>query len=500
MRYYFLILLISSWLGLLLPPILVKAVENPQNFFPSQELPDFWPPAQELVQEQINLIANIEQVLVSPDPNQVRLVRGQIFLHTFAVDRLLKRYYQIPSVLCGVIPGEFDNVPPIGSLDENQVKAYCALYASTQKLDSIRPILDRRLAMLDQVAEVVEPLPLVTGEIRRDRILGIPRIERGDLSVPATPRLSPLPDLPPAPPPLIGRTAKQPIANYEPPFPPAIAPPGQAATPLLAAQKFLTQARRFFPSGTEFIEPDRVANINQLNAYNIYPATLQPYRQFLTLPNTGVAQILPAEFYRQDPNLLRNRLIPTPAEIINFPTLFNPINRFTPRLKLQINNDNFQLVNQSLDYGFLVNLGNLPIENIDTTLTRFPNQTEKFFLDYRPPNQLEALQVDRRRFLTGKQQDFGLSQPILTESPVVLNHTYLLRTIQFELPDFIITGEPLTNNQQRNLNLFLETPSIDLLIAFQPVYRRLDGSYIVLWRIIKQFPNPEIKDLEKYIR
>ena len=123
MRYYYLIISLFSWLGLLLPPIAVKAVENPPNFFPSQELPDFWPPAQELVQEQINLIAAIEQALVSPDPNRVRLVRGQIFLHTFAVDRLLKKYYRIPSVLCSVIPGEFDNVPPVGSLNENQFKA-----------------------------------------------------------------------------------------------------------------------------------------------------------------------------------------------------------------------------------------------------------------------------------------------------------------------------------------------------------------------------------------
>ncbi|HEY9853138.1 MAG TPA: hypothetical protein V6D28_26945 [Leptolyngbyaceae cyanobacterium] len=500
MRYYFLILSLFSWLGLLLPPTVVKAVENPSNFFPSQELPDFWPPAQELVQDQINLIAAIEQALVSADPNRVRLVRGQILLHTFAVDRLLKRYYQIPSVLCGVIPGEFDSVPPVGSLDENQVKAYCNLFASTQKLDSLRPILDRRLAMLGGIAEVVEPLPLVTGEIRRDRILGIPRIERGDLSVPATPRLSPLPDLPPAPPPIIGRTAKQPIANYQPPFPPAIATPVQATTPLLAAKAFLNQARRFFPNGTEFTEPDRLANINQFNNYSIYPINAQPYRQFLSLPNTGIAQILPSEFYRPEQNILRNRLIQNFAQSIDFPPLFNPVNEFVPRLELQINNDNFQLANRELNYGFLVDLGNFPIQDIDRTLDNFVTPTQSFFLEYLPPTQLEALQVDRRKFITGKQQNFGLPQPILTEAPVVLNHTYLLRTIQFKLPDFILTGEPLTNNQQRNLNLFLETPSIDLLIAFQPVYRRLDGSYIVLWRIIKQFPDPQIKDLEKYVR
>jgi hypothetical protein len=36
-------------------------------------------------------------------------------------------------------------------------------------------------------------------------------------------------------------------------------------------------------------------------------------------------------------------------------------------------------------------------------------------------------------------------------------------------------------------------------VAFRPVNRRPDGSYTVLWRVLNQFPDPQIEDLEKYV-
>ena len=487
-------------------PIIAKAAEDSSNFFQPIELPDFWPPAQEIVQEQINLIPRIEQAFVSPDPNQVRLVRGQLLLHLFAVERLLKRYYQQPNFLCEpIIASGLNRLPPIGSLNSEQVQTYCTIYASTEKLASLRPIIDHRLTMLDQVAEVVEPLPLVTGEIRRDPISGIPTILRGDLSVPATPRLSPLPNIPTIEQPLIGRITKQPIANYVAPISPAIASPPQANTPLLIAKELLAQARQLFPRGTEFTEPNSVTLINESYPYSFDPADTLPsvllpaYSQLLALPNTGIARIFPAEFYNLAPNKLRNRLIPADAQQLDFPPLFKPINNFTPRLPIQLADGSFQLSQRELDYGFMVDLGDLPLENIPQSVSESPTATPKFFFNYRPPNKLEALQIERRRFLTGKQQNIGLNEPIFTEAKAALNHTYLLRTIQFKLPEFIVTGEPINRRQRSILDILLETPSIDLVIAFRPIYQRLDGSYIVLWRIVKQFPDPKIQDLEKYV-
>ncbi|MCL1466975.1 hypothetical protein [Argonema galeatum] len=488
MRYYFSLLLM---LGLLSQPLQVLAIEDPSTIYQPSEPQDFWPPAQQLVQKQIYLIAEIERAIVSPDPNQVRSVRGQLFLYTSSVDRLLKDYYQFPNILCApTATATFDDLPAVGSLSAEQVRVYCFLYNSTQKLDSLRPVLDHRLVMLDGVGEFVSS--------RRDPILGIP-IVRGDISVPPTPRLSPLPDLPPAEPTLIGRTGKNAIADYVPPFPPAIVPPVQVNTTLLTAKTLLAQAQRNFPRGTEFIVPDEVSLSDPNNPYALYRAEVEPYNQFLTIPNTGITRILNAEFYRQNRDKLRNRLLPTTAERFSFPPLFKPFDGFTPRLEIQIADNNFQIVQPELNYGFLVDLGDIPLENIDYSLTDVSVFTQQFFLTYQPPNELEPLQADRRRFITGKQQNFGLSESILTEAPAVLNHTYLVRTIQFQLPEILLNGDRISRSQRRNLNALLQTPSIDLLIAFRPVYRRQDGSYTVLWRVIKQFPDPQIQGLEKYI-
>lgn len=50
-----------------------------------------------------------------------------------------------------------------------------------------------------------------------------------------------------------------------------------------------------------------------------------------------------------------------------------------------------------------------------------------------------------------------------------------------------------------NLSLLVETPSKDLLIAFQPISQGVDGSYNVIWRVIGEFPDPQIQDLHKYV-
>ncbi|HAG85728.1 MAG TPA: hypothetical protein DCL61_32465, partial [Cyanobacteria bacterium UBA12227] len=91
------------------------------------------------------------------------------------------------------------------------------------------------------------------------------------------------------------------------------------------------------------------------------------------------------------------------------------------------------------------------------------------------------------------------SPPASTQSPVVLKNTYLVRLIQFEIPDVLLTGEPVSRAQRRNLPDILKTPSSDVLVAFQPVHQRLDGSYTVLWRLLYRFPDPKIEDLDQYV-
>lgn len=498
---------------------------------------DFWRQAQSLTQEQINFIALTEAAAESPDPNRVRVVRGQLVVHIGTIERFLRRHAADPDGLC------LENRTEDVALTPPQRQVYCNLYLAAQELWDLQPKFNRRLRMLANQAEL-KPLALVSGETRLN-VIGAPVFERGSLREPARPRYAPAPDLPDPKPPIVGRDAKPILADYRPPFPPALTVPPDIAESLRILTALTTDSRDLFPPQVRFTEPAEMAQIMDTNAYGFYPQEQQVYTQFLSNPNTGMARVLPAAVYRQDPNVLHNRRLPTVAEKFPFaPLIISATNpppqmdpswlprlapqeaqrygfmnlparetaAFVPRLTLHLVNDSpgetlpdrVELVQKDLDYGFLADVGPVPLEALDADLSHrqltLSPQARHFFLAYRPPTTLEALQVDRRRFLLGEGRASGVPDAIATTAPIQANHTYLLRTVQFDVPEPVRTGRAVPETERRALPLAMELQSRDLLVAFQPVRQRPDGSYTVLWRILAQFPDPQIEDLEKFVR
>ena len=41
-------------------------------------------------------------------------------------------------------------------------------------------------------------------------------------------------------------------------------------------------------------------------------------------------------------------------------------------------------------------------------------------------------------------------------------------------------------------------PAKDLLVVFRPVKSRENGTYTVLWRVLGEFPEPNVTDLDRY--
>ncbi|HAX90555.1 MAG TPA: hypothetical protein DCY91_31015 [Cyanobacteria bacterium UBA11370] len=491
MRYFPLMVLFP--LSLSLPLLTPSGVHAQTERDPRLSSQGFWPQAEQLVQQQLNLINRIQRSLSSPDVNQTEATRGQLFLHLGQVERFLESQYRIPQLLCnnGTVSPD---IPTNLTLSQREV--YCALYTSTQQLQPMISLLDRRLPML---AGLAAPNPITPTD---PKPIGL----RLNLQNPIRPRFSPVPDFPEPEPPVIGVPAKTPMVDYEePPLQPAIAPPEQASITLLSAREQLIVLLPQFPESTRIIDPGPNPEIIARGMYGLLPLEPQQYAEFLAKPNTGIARILLTETYNPDPNQLRNRLQPAVLERFPFVPLADNPNGSIPRLALEIEQENFEIPMPGLDYGFIVNLGEVSLETLDSTLknisTLSPAQRD-LFLNYNPPNQLEALQVDQRRFLTGKD-GVGfvppVSPPASTQSPVVLKNTYLVRLIQFEIPDVLLTGEPVSRAQRRNLPDILKTPSSDVLVAFQPVHQRLDGSYTVLWRLLYRFPDPKIEDLDQYV-
>ncbi len=492
MRYSPLLFLLPFSLSLPLLP--ASANDSPALVSQSLYSEDFWTEAQRLVQEQLDLIHRAERAIAGPDLNRVEAVRGQLILHSGAVERFLKSQYRIPRLLCNNSKTSPDPYA-VADLSLSQRQVYCTLYNSTQQLRPVVAQLERRLPMLAGLA-APSTLPQLNAPL-----LSSPY----NFREPVKPRFPPVPDYPVPESLPIGLPTKMPTSEQNLPFQPAIIPPQQATIALAATRKQLLAMLPAFPASAQIADPARVAQISDRNTYGLSPLEPQQYAKFLAQPNTGIARVLPARSYRLDPNQLRNRLQPTVAERFPFVPLRQSMSGLTPRLAIQIEGGNIQIPLSGLDYGFIANLGEVSLDNLNATLQNLPTlspEVRDFFLNYFPPQQLEAIQVDRRRLLTGKEGEGfvpPVSLPVSTQAPVVLNNTYLLRLFQFQLPNVILIGEPISRAQRRNLDQILKTPSSDLLVALQPVSQHSDGSYTVLWRLLKQFPDPQIVNLEDYV-
>jgi len=482
-----------TFYGFLLPCVVIFASSSVLA-----TVEEFYPTSVQLVQQQINLIYRLEKAFTEPDPNQMRAVRGQLTIQTYAVESFLKRQYSSPKTLCTAI-GEFDHHSPLPTqLTESQAKIYCSLYATEKKLSQLRLIIDEILSRRGESA-LIRELPLVSGERQSDPIVTISSLQRPDLGKPATPFFVREPDWTPPSVPLVGVIGKTAIANYVPPIQPAIAAPQEATTILQSASEFLQLAETALPPGTKLVNPDETNAALDRFAYEIDVQEPEIYAKLLELPNTGIFRVLPSSAYLRQPNTLQNRLAPTVIERYPFPVVDN-FGDSSPSLALHLVNHHFQLVRQGIDYGFIVDLGdNLAWEKLDARLEVVPVKTREFLLHYQPPKQLAALQIDRQRFLTGKDQNWGQDQVFLTDATAKLHHTYLVRSLQFQLPEIILSHTSISRSNSRSLEQLAQVSSSDTILAFRAVNRRADGSYTIVWRLLNHLPAPTIEDLEKYI-
>jgi len=141
-----------------------------------------------------------------------------------------------------------------------------------------------------------------------------------------------------------------------------------------------------------------------------------------------------------------------------------------------------------------VDVGDVSLEKLDNSLKAVPSSTREFFLNYQPPKQLAAIQVDRRRFLSGKDQNWQQNQVVLASASAKLHHTYLVRSLQFQLPEIILNSQIANLEKTTYIDQLKQVRSSDMIIAFRPVRKRSDGSYTVIWRVLKELPAPQIRE------
>lgn len=452
----------------------------------------FWRSAQGLTQRQDDLLDRVETAFTSSDPNRSRVARGQVILYLAEVERFLND----PGPTA---PALGDRTACTRNLDRVRVMAdyrwVCAVRQDLPHWEALLPLLDARLIALGTIASV-EPLPLVSGEMVINPA-GIPQEQRGQLRDPAPSITDFRPDRAIVPLPL-GRPYKSALGDYQAPLDPAIAPLevglGQVDR-LKSSLRALWEIvpRQFQPPPSDPVPPSSEANpITPAEALTHPMAT---YETWLTLPDTGLAVIrTPETTTSRGP---RNRLetIVDPFPPLPLSQGNTPDSGFVPRLPLQISPETpaqLTLATPDLDYGVVVAIGDVPLDHLDPQLRQAPLREEhrRFLLTYQPPREVLPLQRDRRRILTGKQAAFHLRQPLQTRAPFTPDTTYLVRSIQFQLPQSPITPTP------RTLNPPAQIPAADLLLAVRPLFQRQDGSYLVIWRLLQPFPSPHLTTLD----
>ena len=119
----------------------------------------------------------------------------------------------------------------------------------------------------------------------------------------------------------------------------------------------------------------------------------------------------------------------------------------------------FWVVSVGADFGFITKLGNVALE--DVTVDR---KEARFLVDLVAPNREPAAREYQRMSALGFEIN-GVFYRML--APAENNTTYLQRTIDYD--------------------------RADLLVAFRTVREEPDGSFVILWKILKKNPTPVFK-------
>ena len=486
MQYQKLLALIPILVLVNQTPALAQEVVIPKPTEQNNE--DFWRQTEDLVQAQVSLIDRLSVVLTTANAEQLDQAQLQLLRNDIRVNNFLRAENRDPQAICQGIGNTTDNFN--NNFSNQQQQVYCTLHNSRQRLLSLMPVLNRRLGLLR-----LSNNPLFNGNIP----VSDPRF-----NIPSTTFSQPnararLPEFGSV---IIGSPTKPAIADFRPPLLPAIAPAAEIQQITQSVRQDLIATAAAFPANILFTaNPNPQGGIQEA----LLPADFSRYQAFLQQPNTGITRILPAALRPQRLNQIQSRLQPTIAQEFPFTSVITVNNSPTPaRLSLEVDsNGNLQIAQPGLDYGFIWNLGAIDLRDLEqgrrneTSLSSRPEY--RFFFSYAPPSRIEELQVDRRRFLTGKLDNFAPEGLRSRGVPLVLNQTYLVRLVQFQLPAPLVNREVIPRRDRRYLDQILQTSSSDIVVALQPIDRNNDGSYTMIWQLINQFPNPKVLDLANYL-
>lgn len=169
------------------------------------------------------------------------------------------------------------------------------------------------------------------------------------------------------------------------------------------------------------------------------------YAEFLGKPDTGLIRLLPREIYD---NMLAVR---GGGAYYSFVNLTHEYGRGSD---IALEQGFLSVGFAGANYGMLVNVGDVPLEQVNTEIP-----SVKFLSAYSAVTEEPQARIEQRRFGAGTTID-GIRYSERQRAQV--NTTYVVRSIDYS--------------------------SSDVLVAFRVIRKDRDGSLIILWKRLKNYP------------
>ena len=183
------------------------------------------------------------------------------------------------------------------------------------------------------------------------------------------------------------------------------------------------------------------------------------YADFLRQPNTGLIRLLPRETY--DRNALNDNskglTVTGGGAYYSFGHLTH---EYGYGSDIELSSDYLSVGGfGGASYGMLKNLGDLTLEQIT-----LEHPSVRLMAAYNPAGELSKARVEQRRL---RDREFSIdNERYQRRTPVEVNKTYLIRSINYDFTD--------------------------VLVAFRVVRKDTDGSLIIAWKLLKNYPKPEL--------
>ena len=171
------------------------------------------------------------------------------------------------------------------------------------------------------------------------------------------------------------------------------------------------------------------------------------FAEFLSQRDTGLARLMPREKYRDELTLREG------GAYYSFTRLSNSYND-DPQIGLE--QGSLSTGFAGADFGFVTSLGDAPLEAVGLA-----SEAVAYLAEFVAPAPEPLAREQQRRTGAGF---IDAGHTYRRSLPAVINHTYILRSISYD--------------------------RFDVLVAFRVVRKDTDGSLVLLWKKLKEFPTP----------